>query len=63
MVCLRDISVYTLHTGDTGDDNNDDNNNNNNNNNEQNLNIAWIDYKKAFDSVPHSWVEKCNWWE
>ena len=30
------------------------NNNNNNNNN----NIAWIDYQKAFDSVPHGWVEK-----
>ena len=24
-----------------------------------NLPIAWIDYKKAFDSVPHSWIEKC----
>ena len=24
-----------------------------------NLSIAWIDYKKAFDSVPHSWIEKC----
>jgi hypothetical protein len=23
-----------------------------------NLSIAWIDYKKAFDSIPHSWVEK-----
>jgi hypothetical protein len=23
-----------------------------------NLSIAWIDYQKAFDSVPHSWVEK-----
>jgi len=22
------------------------------------LSIAWIDYKKEFDSVPHSWVEK-----
>ena len=21
------------------------------------LSIAWIDYQKAFDSVPHSWVE------
>ena len=20
---------------------------------------AWIDYKKAFDSVPHSWIIKC----
>jgi len=24
----------------------------------RNLSIAWIDYQKAFDSVPHSWVEK-----
>jgi len=23
----------------------------------KNLIIAWIDYQKAFDSVPHSWVE------
>jgi len=32
MVCLRNISVDTLHKGDTEDNNNDDNNNNNNNN-------------------------------
>jgi len=30
MVCLRNISVDTLHKGDTEDDNNNDNNNNNN---------------------------------
>ena len=24
----------------------------------KNLSIAWIDYQKALDSVPHSWVEK-----
>jgi hypothetical protein len=24
----------------------------------KNLSIAWIDYQKAFDSVPHSWTEK-----
>ena len=24
-----------------------------------NLSIAWIDYKNAFDNVPHSWIEKC----
>jgi len=24
----------------------------------KNLSIAWIDYQKEFDSVPHSWVEK-----
>ena len=24
-----------------------------------NLSMAWIDYKKAFDSVPHSWIQKC----
>ena len=23
------------------------------------LNMAWIDYKKAFDSVPHSWILRC----
>ena len=25
---------------------------------EKKLSIAWIDYQKAFDSVPHGWVEK-----
>ena len=25
----------------------------------KNLSIAWIDYKKAFDSVPHSWILRC----
>jgi Ni,Fe-hydrogenase I large subunit len=24
----------------------------------KNLSIAWIDYRKALDSVPHSWIEK-----
>ena len=24
----------------------------------KNSSIAWIDYQKAFDSVPHSWMEK-----
>ena len=24
----------------------------------KNLSITWFDYQKAFDSVPHSWVEK-----
>jgi hypothetical protein len=36
MVCLRKVSVDTLHKGDTDDDdddNDDDNNNNNNSNN------------------------------
>jgi hypothetical protein len=32
MVCLRNISIDTLHTGDTEDDDDNDNNNNNNNN-------------------------------
>jgi hypothetical protein len=31
MVCLRNISVNTLHKGDTDDDDDDDDNNNNNN--------------------------------
>ena len=25
----------------------------------KNLSTAWIDYKKAFDGVPHSWILKC----
>uniref|UniRef100_A0A803TH41 Reverse transcriptase domain-containing protein n=1 Tax=Anolis carolinensis TaxID=28377 RepID=A0A803TH41_ANOCA len=24
-----------------------------------NLHMTWIDYKKAFDSLPHSWIIKC----
>jgi hypothetical protein len=45
MVCLRNISVDTLHKGDTegnnddDDDNDDDDNNNNNNNNNNVANI------------------------
>ena len=46
------------------------NNNNNNNNNNQhilndsktrrkNLTKAWIDYIKAYDIVPHSWIINC----
>jgi hypothetical protein len=27
-------------------------------NRRKNLNIAWFDYQKAFDSAPHSWIEK-----
>ena len=25
----------------------------------RNLSVVWIDYKKAFDMVPHSWVIAC----
>jgi len=32
MVCLRNISINTLHKGDDDDDDDDDDNNNNNNN-------------------------------
>ena len=28
-------------------------------NRQTNLSLAWIDYKKAYDSVPHSWILKC----
>ena len=24
-----------------------------------NLSMAWLDYQKAYDSVPHSWIKKC----
>lgn len=27
--------------------------------NNKNLSLAWIDYRKAFDSVPHSWILQC----
>jgi hypothetical protein len=40
MVCLRNISVDTLHKGDTEDDDDDDNNNNNNNNSMLKLNVT-----------------------
>ena len=23
------------------------------------MSMAWIDYKKAYDMVPHSWILKC----
>ena len=26
---------------------------------QRNLSMAWIDYKKAFDSVPHTWILRC----
>ena len=26
---------------------------------QKNLHTSWIDYKKAFDSVPHTWILKC----
>ena len=26
---------------------------------QRNMSMAWIDYSKAFDSVPHSWIIKC----
>ena len=38
MVCLRNVSVDTLHKGDTKDDDDDNNNNNNNNNDDDNNN-------------------------
>ena len=33
IVCLRNMSINTLHKGDDDDDDDDDDNNNNNNNN------------------------------
>ena len=45
IVCLRNISINTLHKGD--DDNDDDNNNDNNNNNT----VHTVDYRQ---SVPES---------
>ena len=28
-------------------------------NDNNDVSTAWIDYKKAFDSVPHSWILRC----
>ena len=28
-------------------------------NRKKNLSTAWVDYQKAFDSVPHDWILKC----
>jgi hypothetical protein len=43
MVCLRNISVDTLHKGDTeDDDDDDDNDDDNNNNNNNNLSVTYI---------------------
>jgi hypothetical protein len=27
-------------------------------NRRKNLNVTWVDYEKAFDNVPRSWLEK-----
>jgi len=40
MVCLRNISINTLHKGDDDDDDDNNNNNNNNNNNKFNCHRA-----------------------
>jgi hypothetical protein len=42
MVCLRNISVDTLHKGDTEDDDDDDDDNNNNNNNNNNKDLGHV---------------------
>ena len=25
----------------------------------KNVSMAWVDYKKAYDMVPHSWIQEC----
>ena len=25
---------------------------------EKNISFSWIDYRKAYDSIPHSWIKK-----
>jgi hypothetical protein len=54
MVCLRNISVDTLHKGDTDDDNDDDDDskNNSNNNNMEHLSGKYYLLKRRI-YVPH----------
>jgi hypothetical protein len=49
MVCLRNISVDTLHKGETEDDDDDNNNNNNDNNNNNNNNNNEIRMEKLLE--------------
>jgi hypothetical protein len=51
MVCLRNISVDTLHKGDTEDDDDDDNNNNNNNNKQ---NSSYVPVISSTGVIPKS---------
>ena len=60
MVCLRNISVDTFHTGDTeDDDDDDDDNNNNNNNNNNNIIRNLINYIDLFDVLTLEFVCVC----
>ena len=43
MDCLRNVSVDTLHKGDTEDNNNNNNNNNNNDNNNNLFEVSSYD--------------------
>jgi len=51
MICLRNISINTLHKGDDNDDDDDDNNNNNNNNNNKLSKIKHNTSKDAHKSL------------
>jgi len=53
MVCLRNISVDTLHKGDTDDDDDDDDDddNNNNNNNNNNNGLAEVIHQKLAEAA------------
>jgi hypothetical protein len=57
MVCLRDISVDTVHKGDTDDDNDDEDENNNNNNNNNNK-VKELQ-KTAILGTAHTYCGKC----
>ena len=53
MVCLRNISVDTLHKGDTEDDDDDDDDDNDNNNNNNKLTIT------QSDVISEDWGRQC----
>ena len=75
MVCLRSISVDTLHKGDTEDDDDDDDDDDNNENNTNNNSLFRLPiYRKitpveftlitVWDDLLHrpaTYIKTCNW--
>ena len=62
MVCFRNISVATLHKGDTedDDDDDDDDDNNNNNNNNNNSHIGHCTHTSESANLEIQWSQRRN---